>query len=355
MLDFNYQTLPWNIIFGEGSLEKLPDELDKMGFKKALVLTTPNQAKDGENIISLIGNRAAGLFDQAVMHVPLATVEAATQLATKLDADCTIAIGGGSTTGLGKALAVQMSLPNIVIPTSYAGSEMTNIWAITHADRKVTKRDNAAVPTLTLYDPRLTLSLPAKFAGASGLNAMAQAVVNIATDQVNPIVSCLAVDAVRALSSSLPVIMKDPSNMEARARALYGASLAGGALGTGSTSLHHKICHTLGGTFNMPHAESHAIILAHTVAYNAAATPEGTMRLAEAMKADNAANAIYELLKVIGGPTSLKDIGFKEADIDRAAEITLENAFHNAEPVTTERLQKLLNNAFHGKPPQAIA
>ena len=354
MISFAYQTLPWNIIFEVGALKRLPEELDKLGYSKALVLTTPNQAGDGEKIIEMIGARAAGLFSNAVMHVPTSTVAEATAMAKEVGADCTVALGGGSTTGLGKALAVRENLPNIVIPTSYAGSEMTNIWAMTEADRKVTARDNTAVPTLTIYDPELTLTLPPAFAGASGLNAMAQATVNIATDQVNPIVSCLAVDAVRALSSSLPIIMKDPGNMEARAQALYGACLAGGALGTGTTSLHHKICHTLGGTYNMPHAETHAIILAHSVAYNAAATPEGTSRLADALGSPNAAQAIFDLLEIVGAPTALKDLGFKEDDIAEAARITLEKPFHNAEPVTEERLTALLTNAFHGRAPQAI-
>lgn len=355
MIEFEYQTLPWNIIFGAGALARLSGELDKLGMKRALVLTTPNQTKSGETVLDLLGDRAVGLFDQCVMHVPQQTVTAASVRARELKADCTVALGGGSTTGLGKALAVKMNLPNIVIPTSYAGSEMTNIWAVTDEGRKVTARDNDAVPTLTLYDPELTLTLPPKFAAASGLNAMAQAVVNIATDKVNPIVSCLAVDAVRSIYESLPVIMDKPDDMEARSKALYGACLAGGALGTGATSLHHKICHTMGGTFNMPHAETHAVILPHSVAYNTAATPEGSGRLAEAMGSDNAADAIYGLMKKLDLPLGLKDLGFSEADIDKAAEITLEKPFHNAEPVSYERLRILLRNAYDGTPPQAIA
>ncbi len=355
MIEFEYQTLPWNIIFGAGALARLPGELDKLGMKRALVLTTPNQTKSGEDVIDLLEIRAAGLFDQCVMHVPQQTVSAASVRARELGADCTVALGGGSTTGLGKALAVQMGLPNIVIPTSYAGSEMTDIWAITDEGRKVTDRNNDVVPTLTLYDPTLTLSLPPKFAAASGLNAMAQAVVNVATDKINPIVSCLALDAVKSLYESLPVIMDKPDDMEARSQALYGACLAGGALGTGATSLHHKICHTMGGTFNMPHAETHAVILPHSVAYNAAATPDGSARLAAAMGAANAADAIYNLMKKLSLPLGLKDLGFKEADLDQATEVTLEKPFHNAEPVTAKRLRVLLQNAYDGVRPRPIS
>ena len=354
-MEFAYKALPWNVLFGAGYLARLPKELDKLSLKKALVLTTPNQAEAGERIVTLLGARAVGLFDRAVMHVPTATADAATTTASERGADCTVALGGGSTTGLGKALAAKIGLPNIVIPTSYAGSEMTNIWALTDQGRKTTFRDDKVVPTLTLYDPELTLTLPPKFAGASGLNAIAQAAVNVATDKPNPIISTMAAEAVRALYQSLPVIMRDPDNIEARSEALYGACLAGAALGAGETSLHHKLCHTFGGAFDTPHAETHAILLPHSIAYNAAATKAGTTKLAAAMNTENAPQAIFNLLQTIGGPTALKDIGVKEDDLDRAAQMTLEKPFHNAEPVTAPRLRQLLQNAYEGRPPQAIA
>ncbi len=353
MIEYQYKALPWNIVFAVGALKRLPEELDKLGLSKALVLTTPNQSQTGLEIISMLGHHAVGLFDQTMMHVPADTLAAATAIATKLGADCTIALGGGSTTGLGKALAAREGLDNIVIPTSYAGSEMTDIWAVTEADRKVTARDSAVVPTLTIYDPTLTLTLPPKFAATSGLNAMAQAVVNVATDRPNPIISSLATDAIRALAHSLPQIMVEPDNMDARAEALYGASMAGGALGTGITGLHHRLCHTFGGTFNTPHAETHAILLPHSVAYNAAATAEGTRKVATAMGVENAAVGIHELAKTLGAPTALSEIGIREADLDKAVEVTLEKPFNNPEPVSAERLRKLLYNAYHGHSPSA--
>jgi len=234
------------------------------------------------------------------------------------------------------------------------GGSTTCHWAVTGAERKVTARNYAAVPTLTLYDPQLTLTLPPEFSAASGLNAMAQAVVNVATDKPSPIISSLAVDGIRALAASLPMIMKDPQNIEARSQALYGASMAGGALGTGITSLHHRLCHTFGGTFNTPHAETHAILLAHSVAYNAAATLEGTARVADALGVDNAAQGIYQLAKKLGVPLSLKEVGILETDLDKAVAVSLENSLSNPEPVTPKRLRQLLDNAWHGNPPQAI-
>ena len=351
MINFKYQALPWNIIFGLGALQKLPEELEKLGYSRALVLCTRNQTKQGQRIVDLLGGRAVGLFDRAEMHVPAATVEHAMAVVKQLQIDCSVSIGGGSTTGLGKALALKLGIPNIAIPTTYAGSEMTNIWGITENERKVTGRDNAVVPTLTIYDPELTRTLPAKFAGASGLNAMAQAVVNVASDSINPIVQVMALDAVRALSQSLPKVIAEPENMEARAEALYGACLAGGSLGTGSTSLHHRLCHTFGGTFNTPHAETHTILLPHCVAYNSAATADGTRKLAEAMGVENAAIGLYELAKTVGAPTALKEIGIKESDLDKAAAVATEKPVNNPEPVTLKGVRELLQRAWIGEPP----
>ncbi|MCY3794523.1 MAG: iron-containing alcohol dehydrogenase, partial [Gammaproteobacteria bacterium] len=159
MLNYAYRGLPWDIVFGVDAARRLPDEMDQRGLERALVLTTPNQARQGEQLKQQLAHRAVGLFSEAVMHVPSGTLAAATHLAKAVDARCTVALGGGSTTGLGKALAVKNGLANVAIPTTYAGSEMTDIWAVTEGDRKVTKRDVRAVPTLTIYDPKLTLSL----------------------------------------------------------------------------------------------------------------------------------------------------------------------------------------------------
>ncbi len=354
MMNFEYKALPWNIIFGIGALERLPQELDKLGYSRALVLATPNQAETGQEIVNLLGDKAVGLFDRAVMHVPVETVDQAIAEVKRLDADCSVSVGGGSTTGLGKALAFNLNLPNIVLPTSYAGSEMTNLWAVTKNNRKITSRDTVVVPTLTIYDPALTVTMPAAFAGASGLNAMAQAVVNVAAEDVNPITSVMALEAIRALSHGLPLVVSEPDNMDARAEVMYGACLAGGALGTGTTSLHHRLCHTFGGTFNTPHAETHTILLPHSVAYNAGARPGDTRRIAEAMGVDDAATGLFELAGAVGVPRALKDVGVKETDLDEAAAVATETPVNNPEPVTRERVRALLENAYHGYSPQPV-
>ena len=354
-MDFRYGALPWNIIFGVDSLQRLHGELKSLGLHRALVLSSPDQTEAGEQVVELLGDRCVGAYSQAAMHVPAATVSAAAAVASSLSADCTVAIGGGSTTGLGKALMLKADLENIAIPTSYAGSEMTNIWGITEDGQKVTGRDYRVVPTLTLYDPVLTLSLPAKFAAASGLNALAQAAVNVATVAANPIVRLMACDAVRALAKNLPRVIAAPDDIEARSQALYGACLAGAALGTGTTGLHHKLCHTFGGTFNTPHAETHTVLLPHSIAYNADAAAEGTELLATALGVENAARGIYDLAKALGAPSALKELGVHEADLDQAADITVAAVFENPAPVTQAGVRALLDNAFQGHPPAKSA
>ena len=350
-MNFHYSALPWNIVFAAGARHSLPAALTELGLSRALVLTTPNQTQVGEELVSLLDKLAVGLFDQAMMHVPVATLEQAQAAVQRLNADCSVAVGGGSTTGLGKALAFHLNLPNIVLPTSYAGSEMTNLWAVTQDNRKVTRRDNVVVPTLTVYDPELTLTLPPAFAAASGMNAMAQAVANAAAEDANPISAAMALEGIRALARNLPLIIAKPDNMAARSSALYGASLAGAALGTGTTGLHHRLCHTFGGTFNTPHAETHTILLPHSVAYNARARAAATQRIAAALGVDDAATGLFDLAGNLGAPTALKDIGVKQTDLDEAAALTVAQAFDNPEPVTLEGVRKLLGDAYHGLRP----
>lgn len=352
MIDYRYRALPWNIVFGKNAIQRLPAELDTLGKSRALVLSTPNQADDGRRVAKLLADRCVGLFAQAVMHVPAATVEAAKKEAVRLDADCTVAIGGGSTTGLGKALALQLDLDNVVIPTSYAGSEMTNIWGITENGIKTTGRDDRVLPTLTLYDPVLTLSLPPKFAASSGLNAMAQAAVNVASDSLNPMVRVMAVAAVKLLAQSLPTVLTSPDDLDARAGALLGASLAGGALGTGSTGLHHRLCHVLGGAFNTPHAETHTVLLPHSIAYNTAVTRAGTSELAAALQVDDAALGIFNLASLLGAPTALSELGVQASDLDEAARLVTATPFGNPAPVTLDGVRGLLEAAYHGRPPR---
>ena len=353
MLRFVYQMMPSRVIFGIGSLEKLPEEIGRLGATRALVLSTPEQRQSGMEMVQRLGSRAAGLFDRAVMHVPIETAEAAREEARRLGADCCVAVGGGSTTGLAKAIALVSTLPILSVPTTYAGSEMTPIWGITEAGRKTTGKDARVLPKTVLYDPCLTVTMPPMLSAISGMNSIAHCVEALYAQEANPIISLLAEEGTRAFAESLPVVVKEPANLDARSKALYGAWLGGIALGTVGMALHHKLCHTLGGSYNLPHAETHTVVLPHAVAYNAGAAAEAMARVARALGASSAAQGLYDLAASLGAPLSLAALGMKEADLDQAAEFAAQNPYHNPRPITKEGIRALLQDAFEGRRPRS--
>jgi len=351
MLPFVYEALPSRVVFGVGSLQKLPQEIDKLGATRALVLCTPEQRAIGADIVLMLGARSAGVFDGAVMHVPAEVAGAARDKAQRLRADCCVAIGGGSTTGLAKAIALTAKLPIVAIPTTYAGSEMTPIWGITEGGVKKTGRDVRVLPKTVIYDPALTLSLPVALSVTSGINAIAHCVEALYAKDANPIISLIAEEGISALASGLPEVVKHPGSLDARSRALYGAWLGGVSLGAVGMSLHHKLCHTLGGTFNLPHAETHAVVLPHAVAYNAASAPEAMERIARALGASSAADGLYDLATSLGGPVSLESLGMRREQLDQAAQLAIQNPYYNPCPVTREGIRGLLEKAFEGSRP----
>jgi maleylacetate reductase len=305
-------------------------------------------------VAGLLGDRAAGIYDQAVMHVPLETAVAARAAARRLHADCCVAVGGGSTIGLGKAIALTDDLPIIAVPTTYAGSEMTPIWGLTAGGLKQTGRDRRVLPRTVIYDPVLTITLPAAVAGPSGINAIAHCVEALYAPDGNPIIGLLAEEGIRALAASLPVVVREPANLAARGEALYGAWLAGTALGAVSMGLHHKLCHTLGGTYNLPHAEVHTVILPHAAAYNRAAAPDAMRRVARALGVEDAARGIFDLAAALGAPTALRRIGMPAEALDQAAEIAVRDPYRNPAPVTREGVRALLEAAYHGRRPAPV-
>jgi maleylacetate reductase len=349
---FVYTALPYRIVFGVGALEHLPREIQLLGAKRALVLSTPEQAAQAEDVARRLGDRCAGIFARALMHVPIETARAAREEAKRLGADCAVAIGGGSTTGLGKAIALESPLPILAIPTTYAGSEMTPIYGITEGGMKKTGRDARVVPKTVIYDPTLTLGLPVGLSVTSGMNALAHAVEGLYAQDANPITSLMAEEGVRALAHGLPRVKQNPEDFGARTDCLYGACLCGIVLGSVGMALHHKLCHTLGGTWNLPHAETHTVVLPHAVAYNAAAAPEAMARAARALSATSAAQGLYDLARSLGAPLALKDIGMRESDLDRAADLATTAPYWNPRPIERAAIRGLLDNAYFGRRPQ---
>jgi maleylacetate reductase len=261
MKDFVYNGQPSRVVFGPGSLAHLEREIELLGAKRALVLSTPEQAAQAQMVADRLGNRATGIFPRAVMHVPIETAREARDEARRLGADCAIAIGGGSTTGLGKAIALDSGLPILAIPTTYAGSEMTPIYGITEAGLKKTGKDPRVLPRTVIYDPELTLTLPVAMSVTSGMNAIAHAAEGLYAQDSNPVMDLMAEEGIRAIAQALPVIHQRADDVAARGDALYGAWLCGSVLGNVGMALHHKLCHTLGGSFNLPHAEVHTVVL----------------------------------------------------------------------------------------------
>jgi maleylacetate reductase len=345
---FAYTGLPMRVLFGAGSAKSLAAELDRIGAKRALLLCTPGRAESVRAIAG--GLPIAGVFDRVVMHTPLALADEARRMAKELNADCCVAIGGGSTIGFGKAIALTSGMPVVAVPTTYSGSEMTTIWGVSEGQTKKTGRDPKVLPKAVLYDPELTLDLPAAVSAASGMNAIAHCVEALYAHDGNPIISLIAEEGIRALAGALPLVVTDLKNPEARADALYGAWLAGCSISTTSVALHHKLCHVLGG-FGLPHAETHAIVLPHAMQYNRDAAPEAMNRVARAIEAVDAPRGVYELEKRLGLPMKLADIGLKQPDLERAARIAAEAPYPNPRKVEYAPVLELLRNAYEGKRP----
>ena len=353
MLEFTYEALPARVVFGTGTLEQLPDEVARLGAQKALVLSTPGKRALAEDAARRLGEGVAGIYDQAVMHTPVEVAEAARAAARQRGADCYVAVGGGTTIGLAKAIALETGMPIVAIPTTYSGSEMTPVQGITRDGIKRTTRDPRMLPRTVIYDPELTLGLPPAVSGTSGMNAIAHCVEALYAHNANPITSLMAEEGIRALAASLPRVVQGPADLEARSQALYGAWLGGAALGAVGMALHHKLCHVLGGTFDLPHAEIHTLVLPQAAGYNRDAAPMAMARIARALGAEDAPAALFDLATSLGAKMRLAAFGLDAADLDRAAELAVEDAYANPRPVTRDGVRALLQDAYDGRRPAA--
>ncbi|SEF14989.1 maleylacetate reductase [Rhizobiales bacterium GAS191] len=351
MMEFVYEALPARVVFGHGTFRQLPDEVARLGLERALVLATPQQAQEAERIAATLGGRSVGTYAGAVMHTPVEVTAQAMDVVAARRADGVVAVGGGSTTGLAKAIALRSNLPQIVVPTTYAGSEMTPIIGETSHGRKTTQRSLKVLPEVVIYDVDLTLTLPPGLSGTSGINAIAHAVEALYAKDANPIISLMAEEGTRALACALPKIASDPLDRAARSDALYGAFLCGACLGAVGMALHHKLCHTLGGTFDLPHAETHSIVLPHALAYNAIAAPRAVARIERALGGAGAPLRLYELARKVGAPRGLRDIGMPEEGISEAADLTMANPYWNPAQLEREAIERLIRRAWEGLPP----
>jgi alcohol dehydrogenase class IV len=347
---FTFDATQPRVVFGAGSLASLPAEIDRLEARRILIVGTHGRSGLVHRVTDLLGNRVAGTFDEAVVHVPEAVASRAIIAAATARADCILSVGGGSPIGVAKAIALTTLLPIVAVPTTYSGSEMTPVWGLTRDGVKHTGRDSRVQPRTVVYDPELTLELRASVSGASGLNAIAHCVEALYAPDANPVTSWMAGEGIRALAESLRVIVQSPRDINARTRALYGAWLAGASLAAVQMGLHHKLAHALGGSFDLPHAKVHAVLLPYTAEYNTAAAPDAMSIVARALGGTTGPGALYDLGRQLGTAASLSEIGMKDADLDRAADLAVERPYANPAPVTREGVLSVLRKAFAGQP-----
>jgi len=354
MHPFIYNANPARVIFGLGTLKQVASEVQRLGIKRPLVLSTPEQSGHATQVEELLKGvseiESAGQFNKATMHTPLDVTLEALKVVEERRVDGIIAIGGGSTIGLGKAIALRTDLPQIVLPTTYAGSEMTPIIGQTENGLKTTQSSPKVLPEVVIYDVDFTMSLPPGLSATSGVNAIAHAVEALYAQHGNPVISLMAEEGIRALAKGLPLIVENPNDTEARTNALYGAWLCGTCLGHVGMSVHHKLCHVLGGTFNLPHAETHTIVLPHALAYNAPQIPEALTRIARALDHTDAVEGLNELLTKLKVKRALKDIGMPEDGIDKAADLAVKSAYWNPRPLERDPIRELIRRAWAGEP-----
>ncbi|MFE7171723.1 maleylacetate reductase [Streptomyces sp. NPDC057616] len=353
VLDFSYESRPVRVVFRPGAATNAtPGEAAALGLRRLLVVCGSRGAATARAVADSLGPACVGLHDGARMHVPAEVADRGVEVARAAGADGCVAVGGGSSIGLGKAIALRTGLPLIAVPSTYSGSEMTPVWGLTEHGAKRTGRDPVVLPRSVVYDPELTVSLPAPLSATSGINAIAHAVEALYAPDTSPLVALMAEEGVRAMAGALPAVANRPDSLEARGRALYGAWLCGSCLGATTMGLHHKLCHVLGGTFNLPHSETHTVVLPYALAFNAPAAREAAAALARALSATDPAHALQSLAARLDAPRSLAELGLKETDLAEAAAETVGQAYANPRPVTAENALAVLRAAYEGGPPE---
>lgn len=345
---FVYEVQPARVVFGSATSARLPEEVERLGLRRVLILCTPQQTSLAARMQNLLGERAVSVFAGATMHTPVDVTERALAVVHEMNIDGVVAVGGGSTTGLGKAIALRTDLPQIVLPTTYAGSEMTPILGETQNGLKTTQRSPKVLPEVVIYDVDLTLSLPPAGSATSALNALAHAVEALYAPDANPIISLMAEVGVRAIVSALPRVIRKADDPDARSDLLMGAWLCACCLGATTMGLHHKLCHTLGGLFDLPHAETHAIVLPYALAYNAADVPAAMMHLRRAMNTDDPVQTLFDLERQCSIPLALRDVGMPHDGVARAVAQVLANPYRNPRALNPEGLSDLLERAWSG-------
>ena len=338
------------VVFRPGALDTLAEEVDRLGLRRVVLIGGRRHAARAE---TLLGPRVAAVVDDPVMHVPVEQARSVRARAADVAADGVVAVGGGSSVGLAKALALTTSLPVLAVPTTFAGSEMTRVWGLTEGGVKRTGRDPAVAPRTVLYDPELVATLPRSTAVPSAFNAIAHAVEALYAPDRTPVTDLLAAEAVRVVGAALPALAD--GRPEAAGEVLYGAWLSGICLDSTTMSLHHKLCHVLGGMLGLPHAETHTVVLPHALAYNAGSAPGAVTALRVALHDDDPAGHLHRLAASTGAPIALAQLGMSGADVDRVAGAVVSAPYANPRPVAYDGVRELLRRCWAGAQPVALS
>lgn len=353
-MKFVHQSFASRVVFESGSRHLVRQELEQLGVGRALVLSTPEQRDGAEEVAAALGTLAVGVHAEARMHVPVATARAAAEVVRQTKADVTVAVGGGSTIGLAKAVSLLEGTPSLAIPTTYAGSEMTPLWGMTEDGQKRTGRDDVVVPRVVLYDPELTTSLPGRVTLTSAMNSVAHAAEALYAPDRSPITASMAEAAVTSALRALPDVMARPDDLQVRGDLLYAAWLGGTCLGTATMGLHHKLCHTLGGALDLPHADTHTVVLPYALAYNFADAPAPVELLGRVLDTVEPLSALRTWIADLGGPVSLGELGMDSADVARIVDLAMTASYPNPSALERERLTRLLELAIAGESPELL-
>jgi alcohol dehydrogenase class IV len=348
-LGFTWQASASRVIFREGALDDVAAEVERAGGSRILLVGGGAPVADAfSRLRERLGARVVAAIGEAAQHVPAESASLAAARAHDSGADIVVTLGGGSATGLGKAVAVACNVPLVAVPTTYAGSEMTPVWGRTEGGRKVTARDERALPAAVIYDPALYRGMPPRLAAASGMNALAHCLEALWLPTTSPMTAALAELGVRRLISGLPWVVADTDDIHAHGETLVGACLAGLSFAQAGSGIHHRTCHVLGGGWNLPHAETHAVVLPHSTALAASRSEEVRQRLSDALGASDPALRVFSLLDQLELPRSLAAIGLPESALTEAAARVL-TASHDDPLADDASVTAMLAAAYAGR------
>jgi len=350
MEGFIRESLPMRVVFGEGVFAELGNEIQRLGaIQPFLISHGSGQLTD---LACSLFPRWAGVWTDVRQHVPTELADRCCQAITDAGADLLVAVGGGSATGLAKAVAHRSGLKILCVPTTYAGSEMTPIWGQTDGRSKITARHPGVLPAAVIYDPTLVFGLRRQVVAASGMNALAHCVEALYAPQADPLTSLMATEGARLLFEYLPAAVNGPAGI-GLSEIMWASCLAGSVLGTVGGSLHHSLCHLLGGLHDLPHAETHAVVLPHVLSYLMDDVKLQLRPLAETLgvRVELVPGSVWDLAVSLGAPTGLGDLGITKADVDEIVQQLMERNPPSPRPLVVGEATDLVHCLVDGARP----